>query len=173
MIKKVVLGVSLALMTASYSFAQTAQATQTPDQRAKAKSEAVAKFIDSKITDAAKKLTVGQKKSMKDAQLAYETGMDSVKSARAELPKRVEEIKAKAAAVPKEVESEEAAAKAKAENEAVLQMQEALKADQSALNARPDQLKSKLEEDMKKVFKGDQLKAYEQMLAEQKAKKKS
>jgi hypothetical protein len=173
MIKKVVLSLSLALLTASYSFAQAAQSVQTPDQRAKAKSEAVAKFIDSKITDVAKKLNGGQKKSMKDAQLAYETGIDSVKAAKAELPKRVEEIKAKAAAVPKEVATEEEAAKAKAENEAILKMQESLKADQTVLNARPDQLRTKLEEDMKKVLKGDQAKAYDLMLAEQKAKKKA
>jgi|GEM_PF-4198695 hypothetical protein len=169
MMKKVILSLSLALLTAG-AFAQT---PTTPDQRAKTKSEGVAKFIDSKIVDVPKKLNAGQKKSMKDAQLAYETGMDSVKAAKTGLPKRVEEIKAKAAAVPKEVATEEEAAKAKAENDAILKMQESLRADQALLNARPDQLKAKLEEDIKKALKADQVKVYDQMLADQKAKKKA
>lgn len=168
--KKLSLTLLFSLFAFALCYAQTP--AEAPEARAKKKIEPVIKYIDSKITDAAKKLTAAQKKEMTDARLAYEIGSDSIPVLRAEILKEAEAIKAKAAELNAKVAaSDEEAAQINAEKEALAKQNEALKDKQDDLKAMPERLKTTLEESIKKALKGDQLKAYNEMLAAQKAKK--
>jgi chromosome segregation ATPase len=163
---------SLTLLFSLFAFALCYAQTESPEARAKKKIEPVIKYIDSKITDAAKKLTAAQKKEMTDARIAYEIGSDSIPMIKAEIAKEAEEIKAKAAELNEKVAaSDEEAEQINAEKAALAKRSEALKEKQEDLKAMPERLKTTFEEAIKKVLKGDQLKAYNEMLAAQKAKK--
>lgn len=163
---------SLTLLFSLFTFALCYAQTESPEARAKKRIEPVIKYIDSKITDAAKKLTAAQKKEMTDARLAYEIGMDSIPLLREAIIKEAEELKAKAAELNEKVaESDEEAEQINAEKEALAKRTEDLKEKQEDLKTMPERLKATFEEAIKKILKGDQLKAYNEMLAAQKAKK--
>ncbi|WP_448518409.1 hypothetical protein [Rhodoflexus sp.] len=163
---------SLTFAFSLFAFALCYAQTESPEARAKKRIEPVIKYIDSKITDPAKKLTAAQKKELTDARLAYEIGSDSIPLLRAEIVKEAEELRAKAAELNEKVaENDEEAAKINEEKEAVAKRSEDLKDKQEYLKAMPERLKADMEEAIKKVLKGDQLKAYNEMLAAQKAKK--
>lgn len=154
------------------AFALCHAQSETPEARAKKKMEQTIKYIDSKITDASKKLTPAQKKELIEARVAYEVGMDSIPLIKAEIAKEAEQIKAKAAELNEKVAaSEEEAEQINAEKAELTRRTEELKNKQENLKTMQERLKETFEESVKKVLKGDQLKIYNEMLAAQKAKK--
>ncbi|MCS6969230.1 MAG: hypothetical protein RMJ44_11290 [Cytophagales bacterium] len=164
------LSVALLLSLGAIAFCQAQN--ETPQERAKKKVEPIIKYIDSKITDASKKLTKAQKDKILEARIAYEVSLDSIPLLRDELLKEAEELKAKAAELNQKVaETEEEAAKISQEKEALKARQDALKSKQENLKTIPERLKTSFEETVKKILKGDQLKAYNEMLAAQKTKR--
>jgi hypothetical protein len=177
MMKKVVLSVSFALLTTAFALGQAAQ---TAAQRATAKSSNLAKYINVKVgaigvatPDPKKKLSAAQEKGLKDAQLAYELGIDSLKAHQATLPKKAEDLKARVDAANGKVAADSAEAQKIGEEKTALAKEgEDLKVEADKLKARPEQLRSKLEADIRKLLKGEHLAQYEAYVAEQKAKAK-
>ncbi|MCS7018256.1 MAG: hypothetical protein RMJ87_03910 [Cytophagales bacterium] len=163
---------SFSLLLSLFAVALCYAQTETPETRAKKKMEQTIKYIDSKITDATKKLTAAQKKELIEARIAYEQGLDSIPLIKSEIAKEAEAIKAKAAELNAKVaSSDEEAEQINAEKAALAKRTEELKDRQEDLKTMPERLKNTFDEAVKKVLKGDQLKIYNEMLAAQKSKK--
>jgi predicted nucleic acid-binding Zn-ribbon protein len=189
MLKKLFLSAVLFISVIGFTFAQAPGA----DQRGKTKSDAVVKYVDAKITDAAKKLNANEKKGILQAYVEYEVGMDSLKIRQEALKKnfgamkaKAEEINTQTAALNQkgsvQVASQEEADKLTAEIQKEKEAIEAKKAEvatmkaelakeQEALKALPAQLENTRDEKVRKVLTGDKLKFFEEMRAAQKAKK--
>lgn len=161
--KKLVLSV-FAILLVGFSYAQT----QTPEQKAKAKSDGIIKAIEAMIKNKAlvvdKKpavdpkslLTATQKKAISTAYTSYYAGQDSAKTKREALMKGKADIDAKAAEVNtkiaavnalagKTVETEEEGAKIKADidkgNEEVSKMKAEIAEKQASLGKDAEALK--------------------------------
>lgn len=189
MFKKLFLSAVFLTTVLGFAVAQAPSA----DQRGKAKSDGVVKYIDAKITDAAKKLNVNEKKGVLQAYVEYEIGMDSLKIRQEGLKKNFAAMKAKAEEINTQtaalnqkgsvqVASQEEADKLSAEIQKEKEAIEAKKAEvntmkaelakeQEALKALPAQLEADRDEKVRKVLTGDKLKFFEEMRAAQKAKK--
>ncbi len=198
-VRKLVLSV-FAILLVGFSYAQT----QTPDQKAKTKSDGIIKAIEAMVKNKAiadKKpapdpkslLSASQKKAVLAAYTGYYAGQDSSKAKREALMQGKATIEAKAAEVNskiaavnalagKTVETEEEGAKIKADidkgNEEVSKMkaelaekQAALGKDAEALKLYPEVLENRLDGEIKKTLNADQNKFYDQIKAQQKAKK--
>ncbi len=165
MAKRILLSTLMTLLVVGFSFAQT----QTPEAKAKTKSESVAKFIDATIKNKAiaeKKtpdpkavVSAAQKKSLLEAYTEYYAAIQAFNDKKVGLVKMAEEAKSKADAVnaritafndkfgsPKEVEDEEEAkrieeAKNK-ENAEIEKMKEELAKMQENISKEQEELKS-------------------------------
>jgi hypothetical protein len=166
MAKKLFLSLLATLLVVGFSFAQTP--AQTPEQKAKKKSDQIVAFIDAgikkkafdekKTADPKSLLNASQKKAVMTACLNYELGLDTMKTRKEAIAKGQGEMRAKAdevngkitalnAKASTTVESEEEANKIKAEVEQG-------KAEVDKMNSEIEQMKANLAQEV------ESLKAY-------------
>jgi predicted nucleic acid-binding Zn-ribbon protein len=189
MIKKLFLSVFAIALFLNLSFAQAPGAAQ----KAQGKVNSIYAYIDSKITDVAKKLNANEKKAILKAYTDFELSQDSLKVRQENMMKGkqkmdalVAEVNAQSTALEQKggqtVASQEEADKIKAEIEKekadidvkkakISEMQEALKKEIEAIKAERAQLEPRRDEAVKKSLPTDKAGFFEQYRAQQKAKK--
>ncbi|MCU0447154.1 MAG: hypothetical protein MUE85_19840 [Microscillaceae bacterium] len=190
MVKKLLLSL---IAVAVFANLGLAQAPQSAAQKAQAKVNSIYAFIDSKITDATKKLNANEKKAILKAYTDFELGQDSLKMRQETMMKGKQKMDALVAEVNTQstaleqkggqtVASQEEADKIKAEIEKekadidgkkakITEMQEALKKEIEAIKADRAKLEPNRDEAVKKSLPADKAGFFEQYRAQQKAKK--
>jgi hypothetical protein len=202
-VKKLLLSALALLFTVAFSYAQTAQTPDAKGKaKADGIAKAIDTMIKNKAAEEKKPavdpkalLSAAQKQGLVKAYTAYYMGQDTLKMKReaiikgqADMKAKADEINTKVASINaiagKTVETEEEGAKIKAEIEKgneevnkmkadVSAMQATLGKDAEALKAYPAELENRLDTDVKKVLNAEQNKFYDNIKAQQKAKKGS